>query len=135
MFGIKNSEIYGKKISIKKRNNPPKAIIAPTNRGINERNALIIIRIVPIIKQNIINSVLNVAISLSDTFLIFFNYIAVVCIYNIKLKLNKTVYFLINSLHKIYDRYTIKKEIKVLLGVCIKFICEKDELIYFRKRK
>lgn len=67
----KNSENYGKKRSIKKRNNPPRAIIAPSNRGTNERNALIIINMVPINRQNIINSVRNVAISLPDTLLIF----------------------------------------------------------------
>jgi len=81
MHVLKNSGDYGKKTSIKKRINPAKAIIAPKNKGINEKNALIIISIVPIIKQIIINIVLNVAISLSDTLLIFFYYIAVFCIY------------------------------------------------------
>ncbi len=61
--------------------NPTKVILTPKNKGIKDRNTLVIIRKVPIIKQNIANMDMNVAISGSDALLIFFQYIAMFCIY------------------------------------------------------
>jgi len=45
-----------------------------------------------------------------------------------------------NNLQNLDDKYTIKiarnkEEIKALLEVGFEYICEKDELYYFRKRK
>jgi len=55
--------------------NPAKVIITPRNKEIKDRNALVTIRKVPNIKQNIARMAMNVASSVSDASLIFFQYI------------------------------------------------------------
>ena len=55
--------------------NPAKVIITPRNKEIKDRNALVTIRKVPNIKQNIAKMPMNVASSVSDASLIFFQYI------------------------------------------------------------
>jgi len=72
--------------------NPAKVIITPRNKEIKDRNALVTIRKVPNIKQNIARMAMNVASSVSDASLIFFQYIAVFFIYKTKLSLCARVF-------------------------------------------